>query len=71
MAFVKAPYGFRTKWGYCNAAFTAAGEVIPAVTQTSWEDFIRNNILQPLKMTNTKMLASELVNARNLAQPYT
>ncbi|MFM7487463.1 MAG: serine hydrolase, partial [Cytophagales bacterium] len=54
-----------------NAAFTTAGEVIPAVTQTSWQDFIRTNILQPLKMTNTKMLASELTNARNLAQPYT
>lgn len=71
MASVKAPYGFRTKWGYCNAAFTAAGEVIPAATNTSWEDFIRANILQPLKMNNTKMLASELLTVSNLAQPYT
>lgn len=71
MAFVKAPYGFRTKWGYCNAAFTTAGEVIPAVTQTSWEDFIRTNILQPLKMNRTQMLARDLPKASNRALPYT
>ena len=32
MALVKAPYPFRTKWGYTNSAFLAAGQVITAVT---------------------------------------
>src|SRR6187402_2037434 len=47
MSLIKAPYSFRTKWGYCNAAFVAAGEVVPAVTSKSWEDFVREKILEP------------------------
>ncbi|MCI0751906.1 MAG: serine hydrolase [Flammeovirgaceae bacterium] len=71
MALVKAPYGFRTRWGYCNAAFTTAGEIIPAVTGKTWEDYIREKILKPLKMNNTLMLAKELAGVTNAATPYT
>jgi CubicO group peptidase (beta-lactamase class C family) len=71
MAIVEAPYSFRTKWGYCNAAFTTAGEIIPAVTGKSWEDYIREKIIQPLGMNRTLMLTRELPNALNAATPHT
>ncbi|MEO5975935.1 MAG: serine hydrolase [Chryseolinea sp.] len=71
MALIKAPYGFRAKYGYCNAAFAAAGEVVPAVTGQAWEDFIRENILKPLKMNHTQMLVADLPKASNIAVPYT
>jgi CubicO group peptidase (beta-lactamase class C family) len=71
MAVVEAPYGFRTKWGYCNAAFTTAGEVIPAVTGKAWEQYIKEKILLPLKMDRTLTLASDMKTATNAATPYT
>ncbi len=71
MAVVEAPYSFRTKWGYCNAAFTTAGQVIPAVTGKPWEQYIKEKILLPLKMNRTLLLASEMKAATNAATPYT
>ncbi|HZY39240.1 MAG TPA: serine hydrolase domain-containing protein, partial [Mucilaginibacter sp.] len=41
---LKATYPFRTKWGYTNAAFLTAGQIIPAVTGKPWEIFVRENI---------------------------
>lgn len=71
MALVKAPYGFRTRWGYCNAAFATAGEVVHSVTGQNWEDVIRQRILKPLNMSRTLMLAAELPTASNAAAPHT
>lgn len=71
MALVKAPYSFRKKWGYCNAAYTAAGEVIPSATGKSWEETVKEKILQPLKMDRTLMLSTEFASAKNAAVPHT
>ena len=40
---VKPMYSFRSKWGYCNAAFMTAGEIIPKVTGQSWAEFLKEN----------------------------
>ncbi len=64
MGLIKAPYGFRTKWGYCNAAFVTAGEVVSKVSHQPWEDFIREKILLPLNMKQTLMLSKDLVSVK-------
>lgn len=71
MGVIKAPYGFRTKWGYCNAAFVTAGEVVSKVSNQSWEDFVREKILLPLNMKQTLMLSKELASAKNVAVSHT
>lgn len=71
MRFITPAYGFRTKWGYCNSAFVAAGELIPRIIGKSWEETIRDSILIPLKMNRTRMLSSELKNIQNIAYPHT
>src|SRR5205085_781934 len=71
MALVEAPYEFRTRWGYCNAAFVAAGEVVQAVSADTWENVIRKSILTPLKMNDTRMLVADLSSVTNIAKPYT
>lgn len=71
MGHIKAVYPFRTKWGYTNASFLTAGEIIPAVTGKQWEDYIKEKILDPLGMNNTLALSKDLPNAVNKAQPYT
>jgi CubicO group peptidase (beta-lactamase class C family) len=64
-------YDFRTRYGYCNAGFLTAGEVIPKVTGKAWEEFVRDSIVKPLKMSNTLMLSKDALSATNIAIPYT
>lgn len=46
-------YPFRSGYGYSNVMFIAAGEVIKEASGNKWTTYIENNIIQPLKMTNT------------------
>jgi CubicO group peptidase (beta-lactamase class C family) len=71
MSHIKAMYPFRTKWGYTNAAFLTAGEIIPKATGMQWEDFITQKIFQPLEMKNTLALSKDFPNASNKCSPYT
>lgn len=70
MAIMPPSYEFRTRFGYCNSAFLTAGQVIPAVTGKSWEQFVRERIFQPLKMDRALALSAELSNAVNYARPH-
>lgn len=71
MAHVKAVHPFRTIWGYTNAAFVTAGQIIPRATGMSWEDFLRKNLFAPLQMTHTVALAAEFPRTANHAEPHT
>lgn len=71
MSLIKPAIGFRAGYGYCNAAYVTAGELIPAISGKTWEQTVRENILAPLKMDRTLMLASEFKKAENVASPHT
>jgi len=71
MSHIKAVYPFRTTWGYTNAAFLTAGEIIPKATGMQWEDFIKSKIFDPLEMKNTLALSKDFPNASNKCSPYT
>lgn len=71
MGLMDAPYGFRTKLGYCNAAFLTAGELISKITGKSWEETVKEKILIPLKMNRTLMLSEDFKTASNKASAYT
>ncbi len=71
MAHIKAPFEFRTRWGYTNAAFLLAGEIIPKATGKTWEDFLKERIFGPLGMNRTIALSKDLPGASNVAKPYT
>jgi CubicO group peptidase (beta-lactamase class C family) len=70
MGQLKAVYPFRTTWGYCNAGFLTAGEIIPKVTGIKWEDYIRENFFVPLGMTRTLALNRELPKVTNKASAH-
>jgi CubicO group peptidase (beta-lactamase class C family) len=44
---------FRRSYIYSNLMYAVAGEVIEAVCGCSWHDFIRQQLLRPLKMTRS------------------
>ncbi|HTQ28594.1 MAG TPA: serine hydrolase domain-containing protein, partial [Puia sp.] len=71
MSHIKAVYPFRTTWGYTNAAFLTAGEIIPKAAAVPWEEFVKQRIFDPLGMTRTMALSKDLPAADNKAVPHT
>jgi len=64
-------YGFRSKWGYTNAAFLIAGQCIKSISGLSWESNVKTRIFDPLQMNRTKALGVELPLMKNIAAPHT
>jgi CubicO group peptidase (beta-lactamase class C family) len=62
--------GLRTGMSYNNLMFLAAGELIPAVTGTSWDDFIARRIFAPLGMQRSGTSIRTLDGVANVAQPH-
>ncbi|WP_109695637.1 serine hydrolase [Chitinophaga deserti] len=63
-------FGFRTTWGYCNAGFLAAGEIIPRVTGKTWAEFLKERIFEPLGMRNTIALSADIPKVKNIAAAH-
>jgi CubicO group peptidase (beta-lactamase class C family) len=61
---------FRGSYGYQNIMFLAAGEVVPAVTGTSWDDFVRQKFFEPLGMAETVTSVADLERTANVATPH-
>ena len=43
---------FRSAYAYDNVLYVAAGELVPAITGTSWERFVQSRLLTPLGMAD-------------------
>ncbi len=61
---------FRSHFDYQNIMYMVAGELIPAVTDTSWDDFLKTRIFEPLGMTYTNTSIHDLDENSNLAIPH-
>lgn len=70
MRLLKPEGEFRQNYGYCNSAFLVAGEILKKVTGITWEQYVTENILQPVGMTNTYMNTAGIGNRTNVAVPY-
>ena len=67
MRYLKPNRGFRTTYEYNNMPFIVAGQIIPAVTGLSYQDFLQKRIFDPLGMdrctANTPIMADDQNNA--------
>lgn len=63
-------HGFRADFGYNNLMYIAAGQILPAVTGTSWDDFIRQRIFTPLGMRTSGTRNAELRGQPNVAAAH-
>lgn len=68
--FLKPVFGFRTNFGYSNILFLTAGEIIPALTNKSWDEFLKSRIFEPLKMSNTNTSILGNKGNKNVATPH-
>jgi len=70
LRFMKPQSSFRSHYAYDNLLYIAAGQIIPAVTGTSWDDFLRQRIFAPLGMTNTNLSNAAFKPGENYAFPH-
>jgi len=71
MARTKPKNKFRYNYGYCNAAYITAGELIPIVTGKSWDDFITESYFNPLQMQRTSTTHLAMATDKNACTPHT
>lgn len=64
------PYSLREKFGYSNIMYIAAGEVIFHVTGKTWDEFVTENILQPIGMNTTTTTTDGFKKGMNIAWPH-
>jgi CubicO group peptidase (beta-lactamase class C family) len=70
LRFMKPASSFRSRFAYDNLMYIAAGQIIPAVTGKSWEDYVRERILVPLGMNATNLSNAAFQAGDNYASPH-
>src|SRR6185437_136956 len=70
LRFMKPASSFRSHYAYDNLMYIAAGQIIPAVTGQSWEEYIREKILQPLGMKTTNLSTTAFRPGDDYAWPH-
>ncbi|HEX9960606.1 MAG TPA: serine hydrolase [Pyrinomonadaceae bacterium] len=66
--FLKPVSSFRSRYGYQNLMFTAAGRIVEKISGKTWSQFVRERILTPLGMTRTTTSVKDLKD--NYSMPH-
>jgi CubicO group peptidase (beta-lactamase class C family)/Tol biopolymer transport system component/poly(3-hydroxybutyrate) depolymerase len=61
---------FRSTWQYQNLMFMTAGILAEHLSSSSWEDFTRTRIIEPLGMDGTNFSVNDSQKADDFALPY-
>jgi CubicO group peptidase (beta-lactamase class C family) len=67
---VEPSWGFRSRFGYQNIMFLAAGELYAAVAGESWDDCIAKRFFAPLAMKRSTTSVDPLPGVENVATPH-
>src|SRR5215468_1169039 len=70
LRFMKPHSSFRSHYAYDNLLYMTAGQIIPAVTGTSWDDYIRQHIFEPLGMKHSVVTNKDFKPGDNYATPH-
>jgi CubicO group peptidase (beta-lactamase class C family) len=70
LRFIRPATSFRSAYAYDNLLYLVAGQLIPAITGQSWDDFVRQRIFQPLGMTHTYANSEGLFSGGDVAAPH-
>ena len=68
--FLKPSSSFRSRFGYQNILFLAAGEVVAKVSGKSWDEFVKERFFGPLAMKRTVTIHADLLTSANVATPH-
>jgi CubicO group peptidase (beta-lactamase class C family) len=70
LRFIKPATSFRSAYAYDNLLYLVAGQIIPAVTGKSWDDYVKERIFTPLGMTNSFTSMDGWRSAKDVATPH-
>jgi CubicO group peptidase (beta-lactamase class C family) len=70
LRFMKPASSFRSHYAYDNLLYMTAGQIIPAVTGTSWDDYVRQRIFIPLGMTHSNVSNANIKPGDDVAFPH-
>ena len=70
LRYIRPATSFRNAYAYDNMLYVAAGELIEAVSGTTWENFIAERILKKAGMTSSRPRHSASIAGRNVAIPH-
>ena len=70
LRFMKPQSSFRSHYAYDNLLYMTAGQIIPAVTGTSWEDYVRQRIFTPLGMQHSNVSNAAFKSGDDYAFPH-
>jgi CubicO group peptidase (beta-lactamase class C family) len=70
LRFMKPASSFRNHYAYDNLLYMTAGQIIPVVTGTSWDDYIRQRIFTPLGMNHSNVTNANIKPEDNVAFPH-
>jgi CubicO group peptidase (beta-lactamase class C family) len=68
--FLKPSWSVRSRFGYQNIMFLAAGQIQPAVTGKEWDDIVRERIFVPLGMNSSSTSIKKFAGIDNVASPH-
>jgi CubicO group peptidase (beta-lactamase class C family) len=68
--YLKPSWSLRSRFGYQNIMYLAAGQILQQVTGKSWDDFVRERIFAPLGMKTSSTSTKELARFDNVATPH-
>ncbi len=70
LRFMKPHSSFRSHYAYDNLLYMTAGQIIPAVTGTSWDDYIRQHIFAALGMNHSNVSTTLYKSGDDYAYPH-
>jgi CubicO group peptidase (beta-lactamase class C family) len=70
MRLAKPSTSFRSKFGYQNIMFLAAGQIVPSATGKSWDEFVRQRLFTPLGMKASNTSVTALSRYDDVAAPH-
>ena len=68
--YLKPSWSLRSRYGYQNIMFLAAGQIIPSLTGKQWDEFVRERIFNPLGMKSSNTSIKSFANGGNVATPH-
>ena len=68
--FLKPTSSFRSRFGYQNILYMAAGEIVGKVSGMSWDAFMKERFFTPLTMKRTLTAHADLLKSDNVATPH-
>jgi CubicO group peptidase (beta-lactamase class C family) len=70
LRYMKPASSFRSKYAYDNLLYMTAGQIIPAVTGISWDDYVRTRIFAPLGMKSSNVSTAAFKAGDNFAYAH-